>query len=595
MRVLRIIAGLNPVALAFGPVFDKEVRVSGRQRLTYLGRFAFVALLTGALGLAWLAVTAESEFRGAAGRAQQLSALAPAMALVVGWIQFVGLTMLAPALTAPTITEEKMKRTQPALATTPLSAAQIVFSKMTGRMLQVGILAAATVPVLLFLRVFGGLEALPVLAMLALTGASAWFSGSLGMLFAIRRKRPAGAMLLAGFIVCAVYMWPPVTIAVIQANGMNVNAQALFNAMLYLNPVVSMGVVTANVVQPGSTPFFWEWAWAVCAGLFFGAGLMVNLVTIGLLRPLMLGEGVERGNGRRKAKKGEEVEAAAKGRSRVVGDNPVRWREVRSSITSSKKVRVVGIVIVGALLALMYTRLSYAPEDMHVVIGLTATLLTVLSAAMSAGGSIAGEKESRTWGVLVTTPLSVRRIIYSKWLGVVQRSAIIPALAAIHFLAFVPLGQAHLVGAVNILFVGVGFAMFIAGVGMVWSVVCNRSGVASAATLATALALWLALPLLTMMFVFGLWNEAPQWLEDFFEFAWTVTNPVALGVANALWAYAASAEGNSQMVDFGWMEDLTPLGFFGWAAGASCVAGALGFVLTGVAARVQVRRGLRGK
>ena len=113
-------------------------------------------------------------------RTQVLSSFAEALVMFVAWFQFIMIVLVAPSLTSPAICEEKRMGTLSALMTSPLTSLQIVVGKLTGRMYQVVLLTLISAPMLLTVRVFGGVPAETVLAFTSVTLATALLGGAMG-------------------------------------------------------------------------------------------------------------------------------------------------------------------------------------------------------------------------------------------------------------------------------------------------------------------------------------------------------------------------------------------------------------------------------
>jgi ABC-type transport system involved in multi-copper enzyme maturation permease subunit len=80
-----------------------------------------------------------------------------------------------------------------ALMTTPLNAAQIVFGKLTSRLVMLAILALLVAPLLLAIRVFGGLDGRVVIATTAISLSTAFLGAALGLMYSTWHKRASNA------------------------------------------------------------------------------------------------------------------------------------------------------------------------------------------------------------------------------------------------------------------------------------------------------------------------------------------------------------------------------------------------------------------
>src|SRR5437660_7402322 len=83
--------------------------------------------------------------------------------------QLILMLLIAPAITSGAVTDEKTRGTLQYLLTTDLLSWEVILGKLLGRAAQVAALALAGLPVLCFIGVFGGLEPLLLLAVIAVT------------------------------------------------------------------------------------------------------------------------------------------------------------------------------------------------------------------------------------------------------------------------------------------------------------------------------------------------------------------------------------------------------------------------------------------
>jgi len=490
-----------------GPLFDLEVRSAGRRRTTYLVRSGYVLLLLLVVGVALLGQLSDAEHLGPAARLQALSGVAPMLTVVIGWLQFIVITQTAPVLTAAAICNERQQRTLPALATTPLSAGQIVLGKLAGRLVQALALVLASLPALLAVRWLGGLEAEPIIAVTALTVTSALFSGSLGMVVALRCKRARTAAALTMAFVALLYLSPLLLFGLgVQIAGWQPSGWWLVRSA-YVDPAIAMGMTTATVMNPAvGQSLTNSWLWPSLAALG-GAGLCCAWTAVGLRSAMReaVGGAPKRGWAARRAAKAKPRAR----RSREIGQRVVLWRERRISRLFSSRLAKVAAVTIALAMGVLYTFGATTSEGFHIAITVIASMASLLAASQVTAGSIAGERESRTWEALVATPLSARSILFEKFRGALWRVAIGPALLAIHFLVFGLIGYTHPLGALHIGAVLFGFSVLLAGTGVLFSLLVKKSAMAGALNLGFALGVWIALPLL-VVFILGAVMRVPE-------------------------------------------------------------------------------------
>ena len=159
------LANLNLGALFFGPVFQKDVRVAGRRKGTYWIRALYTLMLGFILSIVFMSYTSRSAmYSGPAARLQQMQTLAPTIAITTIWTQFILLAFISPILTAGSICALVSGVVMSADIVRARFSSQIVFGKLSSGLVQLTILTLISTPILLSVRIFGGLDTQIVLA-----------------------------------------------------------------------------------------------------------------------------------------------------------------------------------------------------------------------------------------------------------------------------------------------------------------------------------------------------------------------------------------------------------------------------------------------
>ncbi|MFZ4575178.1 MAG: ABC transporter permease subunit, partial [Phycisphaerales bacterium] len=190
--------------------------------------------------------------------------------------------------------------------------------------------------------------------------------------------------------------------------------------------------------------------------------------------------------------------AISLGKSREVGDHPVKWRELQQSPFRKPWQAWVAGATIGLFLAYLYLRIGVDEEGLHFTISVIATVAMICVAAVSTTSGISSEREGRTWDTLLTTPLSAREIIFGKFLGALNRQYFVPLLFVVQVvLAGVFSGTVGVMSLPLIAAVLVGPIALLTATGMLYSLVLKRSSAAATLNLSTAVVLFGALPALT--------------------------------------------------------------------------------------------------
>ncbi|MCC6426210.1 MAG: ABC transporter permease subunit [Phycisphaerales bacterium] len=466
--VLRWLRSMNPVGTGPWAIFQKEMRSSGRRRATYWARGMYALVLAGVVGLIILSLLSRGTWETGAARLQRMQEVAPMMAITVLWFEFVGLIFAAPMMTGPALCDERRNRTLPALLTTPLTAGEIVFGKLVGGIGQMLILGLIPLPVLLGMRVFGGLNVEVVLAGMVIAIGAAILSASWALAASLHAPRGVSAAITGWAMMIFLHgLVPPV----LAAGGGFLAGRLGIRLPQWLAPGLcppwALGMVSSELVGMGRLGNIW-----MMVGTSVGGSLSVSallwFVTVARLRRVMSQTGgeveVRRGLFSRKKSKGGSsagagggdgagagaaaeigearrgAEGAEVGASRTLSDRPVLWRELRQSAFRSRAQMWVIFAAAGVFLGIVYSVGGIDDPDVHHMIATLGAILFGLSAAVSTSSAVGQEREAKTWPILLTTPLSPREIVWGKFIGGLSRMWVVPGIVMAHFVLVAPLG-----------------------------------------------------------------------------------------------------------------------------------------------------------
>jgi len=173
--------------LTNNPVLEREVR--GRLRLRRKGTGRAIPVVAWPIGLVALYFYARGLNAIARGTSRDAEDLLPV--LVYGALTLI--VLLAPALASTAITQEREQQTWEALATTRLSAWEILFGKWVGRQLIPWLIVLLVCPYLLACTYFGHLGFVILPAALVFLVVTTGFYSVLGLLCSFQARRTAGA------------------------------------------------------------------------------------------------------------------------------------------------------------------------------------------------------------------------------------------------------------------------------------------------------------------------------------------------------------------------------------------------------------------
>lgn len=510
---------LSP-ADAIGPVFVKEIRSSSRKYSPFGVRMTYVLFLMIAFWVACEAVLANAS-RFGVGRVelvQRLQAIAPAIAVAVMWIQLVMLLLTAPATTASAFCDERRKRTLDVLLLTPVKPWRIVLGKLFAGVTQLFVLSLCSLPVLLAASVYGGLEWRWVLMGAGLTLSVSTLCAMLSLLCSMWVKKASTASFLS-FIGVAVIQGLPLLVCttIILATSIKTRAgpPAWIMDMFSLSSVIGYLSLTYSLV--GESRFPISPVGACLTGIVYSAawtGLLFLFAT-STLRKVMLasftGEGGKRvvvavravGENADKAEPADEragsrraARRLALSGSREVSDEPVLWRELTQPLVKKPVAATLGGLALAGITIWAYVLGSYgSPESATISTTMIFTVIMLVQAAFSSTSGITVEREARTWDMLLSTPLSARRIVLGKFAGALKSCWPMAAvvLANIVLVNVIP-GRISPRAALHAIMIVPGPIMLLSASGTYMSLKSKSTAKASTQNLLFAILVWGGVP-----------------------------------------------------------------------------------------------------
>lgn len=470
-----------------GPVFEKELRVSARRRRYYVLRVVYLAGLGGFVGLLWLSLlTMPHLFGGRTAYSYWTAYAGGIITATVIWAEFLALPLLAMVMLSTSIGDEVYHRTLGVLMTTPINSLHIVLGKFLGKMIQLALLMAISLPILLVVRVLGGTPLEYVLAGTGITLTATALLGALSMLFSISSRVVPVVILktvLAGLLL---YVLAPI----VWVTGLK-QAQAGPDELLYyINPFLALGAETAQCFSPAAPAAPVMYWWLHCLVML---GLTVPVLAVCMVRVRraalrqLTGEVGWWRRGRR-----------SEGKVRRIRGSPIVWKEARSRIFKRRLGSLLGLAGILALLGVTYWLTGQeilTSANPHITYGIVLFLLGGLATAVIAAIGVPAEKESGAWALLLATPLEEREIILGKAVGGLRRS--LPAWMPLffHLGLFTALGTIHPIVLPLVAMVVLGNACLLTGSGLFWGVLLKRTATAAIANLLVLIGVWFALPM----------------------------------------------------------------------------------------------------
>jgi len=542
--------------LFFGPIFQMEVRTAGRRRSTYVFRTLVAALVLGFFALILLSTWAGHSMGGSAFASIQTGQnMAPTLASYIIWTQYIALLLLAPIITGPALCDERRNRTMPALLTTPLTAWEIVLGKLTGRLTQALILALVGVPMIFAARMLGGLSVEGIVAAVVLTIVSVFMCAALALMLSAHSARATSAA-TAAFSLFLFFNFGPILLGLVYNQWIRSFAPSLpeipFMWLFYTSLPIALGAVVVEYFMgdPIGIGTMHMWGYAAIYGMSVATGAV--MISGLRLRKAMRNNPDELMSQPDASKKkrswrfwrrkksttlesdpAQTIDAQVEVQSRVVGDRPVLWREIRVGVFRKRRRFIEAITVLVIIFGLMYINDGMNEEAAHILVMIVGTTLLLMQATFMSVGSIAHERESRTLEVLMTTPMAPASIIRGKVLGAMRRLWFVPAIVGIHFTLATIVGVFHPSVVPLITLAVLPAAIMLVCTGVLLSVVFRKATSAAIANLFFALFLYAGIPM-----ILGLVQEFFElWGDSRFEQAFTgvlAINPFVMSIISVV-------------------------------------------------------------
>lgn len=493
----------------FGPILGKELRVASRRRRNHALRVGYLAALLLILLMAYASV-GDYGGSGVAAQVDRQSRLGSAFFATFTLFSVIAMLVIGPVLTSTAIGAERTHKTLHVLLMTPMSAWQIVAGKLASRMFLAVALLGLSLPVLALVRLLGGVEVWQMAAALVLAASAGTFAAALGLWLSTLITRAYAVILTAYGLMAVLYVFMSFVAAMsMRATG------SMVTLWWYAitNPVYSASIVVwgaAGMPFARGAPAWW---WSAVSHLAGALALLVlsartlrrqqlkegeidtSLTSVGYtLEPLPVADA---GGGDAAADADRTAPPLAAPAPPQAGDNPISWRELRQPMFNRRwlrrAVRTAAAVVLLAIYALLGLGDGLDDEEPQFVFAVLFNAVIWLLVTVLSATAIAQEKESDTWTLLLATPLSGRKIVFGKLLGLFWRLRWVFAVVAGHFVVFAVFGAIDWMAAALVLAVIACFNSVWAATGLYLSLRVSKVTVAVVINLVLAVALYLVL------------------------------------------------------------------------------------------------------
>ncbi len=479
---------LSPQRLT-GPIFDKELRVSSRRKRHYFLRFAYVLLLTAFISVTWFVTTRIGGSASLVYQVSRMSVTGKYITATIVWFQFITIQFIAVVMLSNAISDEIYHRTLGLLMTTPISSFQIVIGKLFSKLLQLVLLLAISLPLLAIVRVMGGVPWDYVVSSLCITLTAAIFAGSVSLVFSITNRHSHSVIVRTILICFLFYLGPPLVIGLLQlVYQVRIAADI---TLFYVNPFIAMGLAFQSMLSPASVGLALSWPLHCVIMLGFSSLLLIFSTLcvrrVGL-RQATGQAGIflsrkERRKADGKLRKKKVLHGISR-RARPVKGPPIIWKEMIGLwIKNSRLWAVLTTILAILILTFIYGYCAYADflgrEEAHIAFISLFFFFALLRTATSAATSITSEKESQTWPILLTTPLTEKQIVFGKIIGSCLGGWAFWFLLAAHIVVFSLAGVIPPAAILPLALLIVSSMLLVSAVGVFFSSCFKRSSISA--------------------------------------------------------------------------------------------------------------------
>jgi len=282
----------------------------------------------------------------------------------------------------------------------------------------------------------------------------------------------------------------------------------LTEAIFFANPYGIMIFNTAMMISPRGTGVMTARLWPVHCGIMLSVSSLILLISMFVVRKVALRQAtgqmdssISKRRLRRSDKGAGESRQVFAGTIRHVVGPPIIWKELRSPIFRHHKIRTCIFAFI-CLLLLFTTYLLCAnagaldDDETHTVYAIIFLGIGMLFTIVLPTTSITTEVESRSWPILLATPLNDKDILLGKFIGTVRRCFPAWLLLFGHIIAFCVLGFIHPLAIVQTGILVIWLVIFLSGSGLYFSSRFKHTTTAVLMNFALTAAIWAILPLL---------------------------------------------------------------------------------------------------
>ncbi len=405
--------------LLVSPVFARELVTAPRRIKHYVARGVYVAALLMLMGTAWLVLAGSQTIRNYG----DLARFGSMLFQILAPLQLAVAIFFSALFTASSVSQEKDRKTLVLLLMTELSNFELVVGKLCASLLTVIVLILAALPVFMSLLLVGGVNVSQILAVFAVTIASAIAAGSLGSTIALWREKTFQALAMTALAIVALFAVSEVLIYLGGDRWFRGAELAVWATSL--SPWRSVLLATAPATEDLSIAGF-----AMRPESLFVLGavcftFLINSVAIRKVRLWNPSRAIRQTQSSRNAgtdlstTEHEQVQQQTmRAQShRVVGSYPVLWREVQTWAYGKRVLAVRFGYLLLASFALWGIHALVQSGNVSIVV-LPFFLISLFLVNSQAVTAISNERDMKTLDLLLVTDVTPREFVFGKLVGV---------------------------------------------------------------------------------------------------------------------------------------------------------------------------------
>jgi len=495
------------------------------------------------------------------------------------WFQFAVMQVLAMGLMSTAFSEERRRRTLAILMSTPMTGWQIVTGKLLARLWQMMVLLACSLPVLMVVRVLGGVSWTYIATGLGATVANSILVASMTLYLALgpRRTHPT-VIVIAACVAYGLFVGLPEQLLLALGPGSPLSQAARFLSPLFIFDQMNKAGASSVGINCAA---HCAAVLGISALFLLAAGRRVRRVALDVLQ-----QGDARARRRRKRPAAVSLRGAREAIRRVHG-SPLIWKELRFYVPGGvsranvlKVAILVGVLVMTYLFNLNFGIDFYEAQFIYMWLYF---LPGIIVTAVLAGATLSAERESRALPLLLSLPVSDGHIIFAKVLGVFFRAMPAWILMVVHLLVFSALGFIHPVILLQMAMLIVWVTVFLTGTGLYFGSRFRSGTAAAVMNIGLVIGLWIVLASLV-----GAWMSGPCVEESDLYSNMFYGNPfIQMAVVTSTAARAAAEDAGAKVL----IGSPTVLGL-GTATGMMFIS-MLGYGALGLAFAWSAKRRLR--